>query len=178
MKAPSTQKKPAPPLNNRRLRDIALHYVGRYATTKAKLSTYLNRKIRERGWQEGEAYADLDAMMQDFAELGYVNDAAYADARARSFVRKGYGARRLEQDLHAAGISDFDASGARAETSSSTFASADAFARRKRIGPYSSEPAPPERRQKQLQAFLRAGHSFDLARRFVQADPGSEVNEE
>ncbi len=177
MTSPSTQKKPAPPLNNRRLRDLALHYAGKYATTKSKLSDYLKRKIRERGWQEGEAYADLETLTAQFAELGYVNDAGYAEARARSFVRRGYGPRRLEQELQAAGISEHDAIGARKEARTGLFASADAFARRKRIGPYAAEPAPPERKQKQLQAFLRAGHNFDLARRFVQAEPGDIVTD-
>jgi regulatory protein len=172
-----THKKPAPPLDNRRLRDLALHYAGRYATTKAKLSNYLTRKIGERGWKEGEPRADLDVMMQDFAELGYVNDAAYAGARARSLLRRGYGARRLDQDLYAAGISDTDAAEARAEISDSEYTSAHAFARKKRIGPYASTPAEPDMKRKQIAAFLRAGHGFEMARRFVDAAPGDIVGD-
>lgn len=175
MKTRTTQKKPAPPLDNRRLRDLALHYAGRYATTRAKLSSYLQRKIRDRGWKEGEPFADLAEMVNQFAELGYVNDAAFADSKARSFVRRGYGARRLEQELHAAGIEDGDAVGARAQTAACAHASAEAFARRKRIGPFAAETADPGIKQKQLAAFMRAGHSFDLARRFVQAAPGDEI---
>ncbi len=178
MKSHSTQKKPAPPLDNRRLRDLALHYAGRYATTRSKLTSYLQRKIRDRGWKEGEPYADLEQMVNGFAELGYVNDAAFADAKARSFVRRGYGARRLEQELHAAGIEDPDAITAREETAAGAFASANAFARRKRIGPYAAEAATPEQKQKQLAGFLRAGHSFGLARKFVDAAPGEEVESE
>ncbi len=178
MKSHSTQKKPAPPLDNRRLRDLALHYAGRYATTRAKLTTYLQRKIRDRGWKEGEPAADLSALIHGFAELGYINDAAFADAKARSFVRRGYGARRLEQELHAAGIEDQDAISAREETSAGAHASADAYARRKQIGPYANDAASPELKQKQLAGFMRAGHSFDLARRFVDAAPGEEVENE
>jgi regulatory protein len=177
VKSHSTQKKPAPPLDNRRLRDLALHYTGRYATTRAKLTAYLQRKIRDRGWKDGEPYADLIEMVNGFAELGYVNDAAFADAKARSFVRRGYGARRLEQELHAAGIEDPDAISAREETAAGAFASADAFARRKRIGPYANDTASPEQKQKQLAGFMRAGHGFGLARRFVNAAPGEEVDD-
>ena len=176
MKAHATQKKPAPPLDNRRLRDLALHYTGRYATTRAKLITYLQRKIRDRGWKDGEPCADLTELVNGFAELGYVNDAAFADSKARSFVRRGFGARRLEQELHDAGIDDSDALTAREETAASAHASADAFARRKRIGPYAADLASPELKQKQLAGFMRAGHSFDLARRFVQAAPGEEID--
>ena len=58
------------PLNRVKLRDLALHYVGRYATSRAKLAAYLTRKIRERGWEEGESEADIDGMIEDFNRLG------------------------------------------------------------------------------------------------------------
>ncbi len=172
----SSPKRVAPPLTTASLRALALHYVGRYASTRSKLVSYLSRKIHERGWDTEYPHTDLAALAEEFAELGYVNDAAFAESRARSFVRRGYGARRLEQDLRAAGIADPDAVGARDEASNNAWQSADAFARRKRIGPYAANCASPEIRHKQLQAFLRAGHGWDLARRFVQADPGEQIS--
>src|SRR5579864_698448 len=42
------------PLDRERLEEMALRYVGRFATTKAKLTAYLWRKVRERGWNEEE----------------------------------------------------------------------------------------------------------------------------
>ncbi len=159
------------------MRGLALHYVGKYATTRAKLATYLNRKIRERGWSN-ERPADLDALVEQFAELGYVNDAQFAEARSRSFVARGYGKRRLDEDLRASGIDQGDAADANEHMSESTFAAAQNYARRKRIGPYASEIAPPEKQQKQLQGFLRAGHGFELAKRFIRASPGNELAEE
>lgn len=170
-------KKPAPPLNEERLRNLALHYVGKYATTKAKLATYLTRKIRERGW-DGERPSDVSALAEQFAELGYIDDAQFAEARSRSFVRRGYGERRLNEDLRAGGIGDSDSQMAREHMSDSSFAAAQNFARRKRIGPFASEPASPDKRRKQLQAFLRAGHGFELAKRFVEADAGDEFAED
>lgn len=167
-------KKPAPPLNDERLRGLALHYVGKYATTKAKLAAYLTRKIRERGW-EGERHPEVAALVEQFAELGYINDAQFAEARSRSFVRRGFGERRLNEDLRASGIADQDAIPAKEHMAEGTFAAAENFARRKRIGPFASEPAPPDKRRKQLQAFLRAGHGFELSRRFVEADMGDEL---
>jgi regulatory protein len=172
-----SDKKPPPPLNDERLRGLALHYVGKYATTKAKLATYLTRKIRERGW-DGERRTDVAALVEQFAELGYINDAQFAEARSRSFVRRGYGERRLNEDLRASGIADQDAVPAKEHMVESMFAAAENFARRKRIGPFASEPAPPDKRRKQLQAFLRAGHSFELSKKFVDADAGDELAED
>jgi regulatory protein len=170
-------KKPPPPLNDARLRSLALHYVGKYATTRGKLATYLTRKIRERGW-DGERSADIEALIEQFAELGYVNDAQFAESRSRSFVARGYGKRRLDEDLRASGITESDASDAKEHMTESVFQAAQNFARRKRIGPYASEIAPPEKQHKQLQGFLRAGHDFELAKRFVRAAPGAELVEE
>ena len=51
---------------------------------------------------------------------------------------------------------------------------AENFARRKHIGPFARKPATPEMKRKQLQAFLRAGHGWDLAREFVGAGPDEE----
>ena len=43
-------RKPRPPLNAAKLEELALGYVGRFATSRAKLLSYLKRKLRERGW--------------------------------------------------------------------------------------------------------------------------------
>ena len=40
----------APPLDEAGLNELALAYVARYATSRAKLLAYLARKLRERGW--------------------------------------------------------------------------------------------------------------------------------
>lgn len=177
MKNGRSDKKPPPPLNEERLRGLALHYVGKYATTQSKLGAYLTRKIRERGW-DGERRTDVAALVEQFAELGYINDAQYAEARSRAFVRRGYGERRLNEDLRASGIGESDAVPAKEHMTESVFVAAENFARRKRLGPFASELAPPEKRQKQLHAFLRAGHGFEVARRFVNAEPGEVVEED
>ncbi len=153
------------------MRDLALWYVGRYAVSEAKLRGYLARKLRERGW-EGEQPADPETLAAEFARLGYVDDAALAQAKSRASIRKGHGARRLSQTLYHDGIGDNDSAEAMEEARDNAWISADNFARKRRIGPYASERADDERRRKQLQAFLRAGHDFDIARKFVDAGPG------
>lgn len=153
------------------MRGLALHYVGRYATTRAKLTTYLGRKVRERGWED-EKSPDIEALIVEFSDAGYIDDAAFANARARNFVRRGYGERRFGQDLFASGIAADDSVAARETMTDGAFEAALNFARRKRIGPFATEPASPEQRQKQFAAFVRAGHGFDFAKRFVQAAPG------
>ncbi|TSB05306.1 regulatory protein RecX [Sphingorhabdus contaminans] len=171
-----TSKSPPPALNEERLRELALRYVGKYATSRAKLALYLKRKISERSWEDN-GQPDIETLVNQFSELGYINDAQFAEARGRSFIRRGYGKRKLYENLRAAGIEDDDATSARKLAEMSEFSAAENFARRKRIGPFAQEKVTEEKRRKDLQAFLRAGHGWEISRRFVNADPGDLIDE-
>jgi regulatory protein len=171
------QKKPKPPLNAGRLQDLALFYAGRFATTRAKLTAYLTRKLRERGW-DGDDAPDPEAISERMAELGYVDDAGYAAMKAGALTRAGYGARRVGQALGAAGIGQADGAAALESAASDAWLSAERFARKKRIGPFAAEAADRPQREKQIAAYLRAGHRFDVARKWVDAPPGDVPEEE
>lgn len=166
--------RPPRPLDAGALDRLALHYVGRYATTRAKLASYLNRKLAERGW-DGEASPPIEALVERFAALGYVNDRIFAEARAASLSRRGYGERRVGEALKAAGIDGEDAAAARAVAKAGAHDAAMAFARRKRIGPFAGEKPDRDGCRRLLAAMLRAGHSFELSRKIVEAAPGDEI---
>lgn len=178
MTAPPSQRKrekrPPKPLDEQSLRDLALHYLGRFATTKARLVQYLQRKLRERGW-EGDDPPDCHAIADRCAELGYVNDAVFAEMKGGALLRRGFGPRRVEQALVAAGVGEADRVPLRDAGRDQAASAAIAFARRKRIGPFADQGADPDRRRKQLQAFIRAGHDFALARQLVFADSMEEI---
>lgn len=160
-----------PALNAASLRDLALHYAGRYATTRSKLAIYLRRKIAERGWED-ESQPDVEALIGQFAELRYVDDAAYAQMKGEALVRRGYGARRIGETLRAAGVGEEDRQRPQAAARSSRWEAAHILARKKRIGPFALTPADRPLREKQIAAFLRAGHDYATARRWVDAQPG------
>lgn len=163
--------KPRPPLDSEALERLAFFYVGRYATTRHKLAAYLARKLRERGWA-GTGTADVEALVARCADLGFVDDGAFAASKASSLMRRGYGERRVAQALQAAGIADADAAPAREEAGEQALAAALRFAERRRIGPYAAAPADWEARQKAAAAMLRAGHRIDLVRTVLNASPG------
>lgn len=156
-----------PPLDPATLRALALRYVGRYATSTAKLRRYLERKLFERGWDTDGA-PPVDAVVARMIELGYVDDRGFAEARARGLGGRGFGARRVAADLGAAGIAR-DLAADVTENEVDPLAAAVAFARRKRFGPFDSTPADPLRRRKQFAAMMRAGHAVDIARRVLAA---------
>jgi regulatory protein len=171
----STKRKPRPPLNREKLNELALAYAGRFATTRAKLKSYLQRKVRERGWDDGPA-ADLDAIAERFAGQGYVDDAAYALSKSRSLTVRGYGLRRVEQSLHMAGVEDADAAPARDLAQADAVESALHFAERRRLGPFASEAGDRKARERALSAMIRAGHSFSLARAILDLPPGADID--
>jgi regulatory protein len=171
----SQARKPRPPLDPEQLNEVALFYVGRYATTRAKLAGYLQRKVRERGWT-GEPAPDIERLVERFAETGLVDDASFALAKSRSLSERGYGARRVRQALRAAGIDEADGQGARELAAAQAVDAALRFARRRRIGPFAVELTDRQGREKALAAMIRAGHDFELARTLVDLRPGSEVD--
>lgn len=156
------------PLDATQLRDLALGYVARYATSASKLERYLARKLRERGWADGEEQPDLSALVSRYAQLGYVDDEAYARMRGASLLRRGYGQRRVAQSLAEAGI-DADVRGAVAGSEGQLRQAALVLARKRRLGPFGRAVPDRETREKQVGVMLRAGHSMDMARKMVDA---------
>lgn len=156
-----------PPLNPAALREAALGYVARYATTRAKLIRYLQRKVSERGW-DGEGAPDIDGVADAAVANGFIDDGAFADARADALSRRGYGARRIRGALRDAGVAA-DVAETVLPTGEEEAIAAIGLARRRRLGPFGSQPVDPDTRRRQMGVLLRAGHGWDLAKRIVDA---------
>ena len=119
--------------------------------------------------------------MRKFVDKGYVDDEAYGRAKASDLTARGYGARRVEQTLRAAGIGD-DVREALEPGEAVKREAAVTLARKRRFGPFAPpfEGGPEEERkltEKRLAAMLRAGHGFDHARRVIEARSTEELEE-
>jgi regulatory protein len=154
------------PLDERSLEERAIAYVGRYATTRSRLADYLQRKLRERGWA-GAAPPAIDDLVTRLAGLGYVDDESFAVARASALRRRGYGSRRVEASLRAAGIEQSVRAVAGESDEEAVLRSALALARRRRLGPFASQPLDRDSFRRAMGAMLRAGHEPDVARRVL-----------
>ncbi|MEP2235936.1 MAG: RecX family transcriptional regulator [Alteripontixanthobacter sp.] len=171
------ERKPPKPLDRERLEELALTYVARYATSAAKAEAYLRRKLRERGWSEEEgAPPDPAGIIARQVELGYIDDEAYARTRSGGLLRRGYGQRRVDQSLYAAGIDEHvreDVKAGEAEQRRAVLA----LARRRRLGPFCAKEIDQKLRDKQIAAILRAGHGFDAARAVMDAPSETALEE-
>lgn len=178
-RAMSRPRKPRPPLERAQLADLALHYAGRYMTTAKKLEDYLRRKLRERGWG-GEGEPPIDEIVAKCVDQRFVDDEAYAASKADALLRRGYGARRISQALHHAGVAQEIRDDHAPEEHDKRIA-ALALARRRRFGPFSRSNASgavdQALREKQLAAMMRAGHAPHHARALVNARNEREAEE-
>jgi regulatory protein len=161
------------PIDAAQLQEMAIGYAARYATTAAKLRRYLQRKLGERVWTPADP-PDIDGLVRRITTLGYVDDRVYAASKQRDLTARGFGLGRVRGALAAAGVSRDDVSAVLAPEDGlpeNPHASAIAFARRRRFGPFAREgtPADPARRNRELAAMARAGHGFDVARRVLMA---------
>lgn len=163
------------PLDPAKLNELALFYAARFATSAGKLRTYLRRKVALRGWagDEDAPPPDIDGVVERMVRAGYVDDEAFARARGSGLLRRGYGARRIDETLRAAGV-DEDLRGSARGSERERREAALTMARKRGFGPFSRSAQPGQRldpaaREKQLSAMLRAGHPLASARELVDA---------
>lgn len=161
-----------PPLERDALERLATHYVGRYATTRARLVDYLRRKVRERGWEEGSEPPDLPALAERFAQAGWLDDRSWGEARSRGLLARGYGPRRVGEALGRAGVRNDDAAPARSLARDGGWEAALRLAERRRIGPWGEDRPDPRTRERWMGVLVRAGHDLRTARAIVTARPG------
>jgi regulatory protein len=169
-----TRRNPKP-LDRARLEELALAYVARFATTRAKLEAYLARKLRERGWAE-DTPPQVTQLALRFEEAGYIDDAAYATAKAGSLLRRGYGRRRVDQALNHAGV-DEAVRDAVPLGDDALRGAALSLVRKRRFGPFGAVLADRAVRQKQIAAMLRAGHSMEHVLALIDARSVGEAEE-
>lgn len=175
------------PLNAAKLDELALAYVARYATSRGKLARYLSRKVAESKWIDDQnSEESIDAAVNRMEQLRYLDDGQYARMRGGAMMRRGLGPARVRAQLHFDGISADDSSAVLAELRGegrgeddrdgqgidAVTQAAIRFAQRKRLGPFAAQAAQDRpMREKQVAAFLRAGHAMGLARRILALPP-------
>ena len=171
-----------PPSDSRiqaRLRNKALHYLGRYASTTHRLKQVLIRFAARKLEMvpEDRLLPAIAATIEECQRLGYVDDQQFALSKIRSRRAQGHSRAALTHKLMQSGINSEIISELMARPPSDTghhdpqaieLAACIISARRKRIGPYSRRfPIQAHEQQKQLGKLARAGFSHEHARRVL-----------
>jgi len=168
------------------LRNSALHYLQRYASSSAHLRRLLQAKVarsaRAHDTDPEEGAEAIEALIAELLDAGLLDDARYATERARILHRRGASAKAVRAGLMAKGIEADDIERAlaslRQEAAEPELAAALAYARRRRLGPYRSPSERAERREKDLAALGRKGFSYALARRVIETNDLAELEDE
>ena len=162
------------PPTQERLMASALSYLDRYGTTSANLRMVLQRKTSRVCAALDLDAADYDAMIDAVVARcvtsGLLDDARYAESKIASERGKGRSSRRISAVLAAKGVPAGIAAQQIADSDVDDLSAAKILARKKRLGPWRKVPADPTRRNKEMAALCRAGFSYEIARRIVDAD--------
>lgn len=176
----------APP-DRAQLREAALSYLARYASTQAGLARVLDRRIdtwaRKMGsrYQTGEqdraavasavsaAKVLVREVVATLTQAGAVSDAAFAEMRASSLRRAGRSHRAVAAALAAKGVDPETARDALGNEAvggaAAELTAAVRLTRKRRIGPFrAGEPPDPPGRLRELAILARAGFAQPVAR--------------
>jgi len=177
---PRPPKPAGPSPTETTLREAALRHLARYATTRSGLIAVLDRRIARwlRASDNPETAAETAPTARQAARivadklvaLGLINDAAFAENRARTLTRAGRSRRAVAAHLATRGISPETAQSALPNTPETERAAAIAHARRRRLGPFRTIQTDPARLQKELATFARAGFSREIAMQTLHMD--------
>lgn len=169
-----------PKITEPALRDAALAHLARFATTEAGLRRVLGNRIRRWARTATEEGMDPDAIASTTAtaqaqaaaiaarlvQAGAVDDALFAQARARRLQGSGRSARATLAHLSAKGVAAETARAALAQQDMpGEFTAALILCRKRRFGPFATATLEPELRRKWLASLARAGFSGEVARR-------------
>ena len=160
-------RKTAPkPITESRLRNIALHYLERYASASANLRRVLMRRVAKARLADPgaapEAEAWIDALIERLKSAGVLDDAVYAEAQAQTLHRRGISAKGVRYRLSAKGVQATDIDSATEGLGESDFTAACNYARRRRLGPWRRKDRTGNR-DRDLAALGRQGFSFHVA---------------
>jgi regulatory protein len=160
-----------------RLTRSALHYLERYASSEANLRRVLERRVLKAchalELDPAEFAAMIDTVVETCRRNALVDDRSYAETKVASLRRRGGSRRKIEAQLNAKGVDRGTIEAVLEDSERSDDDAALIFARRRRLGPF-RKTGRTERRDKDLAAMCRAGFSYEIARRVIDAEPEDE----
>lgn len=170
------QKKPRK-VTEKYLANAALYYLERYAATEEMLRQVLKRRVyasvRHHHTDRDEGLGMVEKLIIRYREAGLLNDAQWAQAKARTLWEKGTARRMIELKLKQKGLAQLHIIAAieslKDENTDPEKAAAWYYARKKKLGPYRLD-ARDENREKDMAKLARAGFGYDLVRDIIETE--------
>ena len=155
------------------LEGAALRYLERFDCSVSKLRKVLSDRVAKAaraGVEEAVAApAHIEAILERYQSSGLLNDERFAKNFTERQRDRGGSRRVIEQKLRARGITAdvVQQLMPRANSAQTELEAAQAFARRRRLGPHRKPETREAYRRKDLMALARAGFDYDTASRVI-----------
>ncbi len=173
--------KPRPPkrISKSSLENAALFYLERFSASAESLRRVLLRRVLRaaevHGDDPAEGAALVAALVERYQASGLLDDQRYAEGKSRSLLRRGSSPRAIRQDLARRGVAGavienvLEALAADLAPQAATLdqAAAEAYVRRRRLGPFRPPELRAQYRDRDMAALGRAGFSWEIARKVL-----------
>ncbi len=178
----------ARPITAKYLQNAAAFYLERYPSTAENLRRVLERRVRKAEMAEAPVIDDvrqaIDAIVAKFVDAGVIDDAAFAQTKARALHRRGSSTRLIRRKLGIAGVAGETLDKAMAgldreldaDPQQREWRAAVALARRRRLGPFRQKERAIHR-DRDLAAMARGGFEYSLARKVIDAADADALDE-
>ena len=124
----------------------------------------------------------LDALIKRYNEVGLLDDAQFAKARAGGLNRRGSSARAIRAKLAEKGVAkeviDETLERLKDEDQDPELSAAVTLARKRRLGPFRVTDDRLEFKEKDMAILARAGFNYSVAQKIIAAETSDELEEE
>lgn len=179
-----SKSRPPRRISKASLENAALFYLERFSATAQGLRRVLMRRVMRAAAVFGDDPAEgatlVDDLIRRYQASGLLDDRRYAEGKGQSLLRRGRSAKAIRQDLARRGVAPALIEDALAglandldcEPGALDRAAAEAYVRRRRLGPFRPPEARALYRDRDMAALGRAGFSRDVARAALDGEGG------
>ncbi len=175
------KSRPPPALTVGWLKSEATRHLQRWPATERRIRQLLWKRVaraqRFHGGERSEAEPLVEEAVDYLRQVRLIDDGRFAKLWVTSLRRRGTSGRMIRKKLQEKGVDPSYVQEAMADYEDDDGidpekASALAYAKRRRLGPYRNPPDDSrERRHKDLSAMARAGFSYGVAQDVIDSDP-------
>ena len=164
------------------IRKYAYTYLEKYSPSKQQLKTYLYKKFLKRNQLKSnkkELFNLIDEVITTLENQKLISDKYYSDAKAKSFLRKGYSLNKIRFNLIKKGIEEkyikASISKIKENETDPDFFSAIKVCKKRRIGPCREEGNRHIFYKKDISILARSGFSYEISKKVLEI-PKEEFN--
>jgi regulatory protein len=166
------------------LRNAALFYLQRYATSAENLRRVLMRRVERAAVAHGsdvrEGVEFVNEIIIRYRETGLLDDLVYAKAQTQSLRRRGHSLRMIQARLQAKGVAHEHIELALTEleltVTDADLSAAVIIARRRRLGPWRLSDRV-DRRMRDLATLAKRGFSYTISKQVIDAESTAHLEE-